>query len=89
MRENWDYVTMDTYAANMAAHTRHAVGAIEHWRKRAEQAERALSEVVLAAGGKVRVWDGLLKDPRRKIDITMWFSPADSTVVFAAELTNT
>ncbi len=51
MRENCDYVTMDTYTADMREATDRAV-AIEHWKRKALQAERALVAVVLGAGGK-------------------------------------
>lgn len=84
MQENGDYVTMDTYSADMAENTKMAVSAIGYWRQRAEQAERMLAECVLAAGGRVRIVENNLHDPRRKVQLTNWINPSDRAIELEA-----
>ena len=84
MRENYDYVTMTTYSADMAESTERTVIAISKLRKRVAQAERALAEIVLAAGGAVNVSERNLHDRDRKIELTIWRNDADMSVRFTA-----
>jgi hypothetical protein len=55
MRENFDYVTMDNYAKDMAESASHAAGIIHELKNRKRDAERLLIAAVLAAGGKITV----------------------------------
>src|SRR5262245_21619009 len=84
MREDWDYVTMENYSADMAEHTARASGIIAELRRRAETAERALAEVVLAAGGEVTVPDEYLYDRERRVTLEVWRNECKRTVGFHA-----
>lgn len=55
MRENFDYVTMDAYNADMKESADRAVSAINHVRKRAEHAEWLLDMVLISIGHDVRI----------------------------------
>ncbi|MFB6449234.1 hypothetical protein [Bradyrhizobium tunisiense] len=68
MRENFDYVTMPNYVADMKESTDRAVSVIDHMKKRAEKAEMMLALAVLAAGGKVEIPSEWLRDSKFTIE---------------------
>lgn len=84
MRRDFDFVAMSDYRADMKESAATAEAAIEYVRKRAERAERALGEIVLAAGGKVKVSRRDMHNPRRKIEFTIWVNDADDTITYEA-----
>ena len=84
MHENWDFVSMKTYSADMAESTDRAVAIITQLRKEVDQAKRTLAEVVLAAGGRVEVSSYNLCDPRRDTELTIWRNDADMTIMFTS-----
>jgi len=86
MRENWDFVSVENYRADMAESSAIAAGIITQLCKRAEQAERALAEVVIAAGGSVKVPDSYLSHTRRQPKLTIRRNDADLTIEFRAHL---
>lgn len=57
MRRDWDFVSMSDYQADMRESGERAAAVVTAMRQRAEAAERMLAEVVLAAGGYVKVGD--------------------------------
>lgn len=87
MRRDWDYVAFADYQSDMRESASTAAAAIEHLRRRAENAERALAEVVLAAGGKVSIVARDLHDPRRVIETEVWRNEADDTIEIRARRT--
>lgn len=84
MRENFDYVTMDTYSSDMADHTRHAVGIIEVLKRRSEDAEKLIAQLVLAAGGKIKIHDQDLYSPSA-IELTTYRNMADMSFILEAQ----
>lgn len=84
VRENFDFVTMDTHAADMRESSEQAAHIIGELRVRADRAERLIAELVLAAGGKISVSPYFLHDPKRKVELTQWRNVADETIVFTA-----
>jgi hypothetical protein len=87
MSEDFDYVSMDSYQADMRETARLAGAAIEKLRRRAEQAERLAMELVLAAGGKIVVDLHDLNNPLRKITWIQSRNIADTTIEFRALIT--
>lgn len=84
MRENFDYVTMDNYSADMAELSQTAVNAIEYLVKERDDLKRLVWSLVKAAGGKVEVYDDLLWRPRER-KLTTWRSDANMSYVYLAE----
>jgi hypothetical protein len=83
MRKDWDFVAMPDYLADMRETAEQASGVITEMRRRVVAAERALAEVVLAAGGAVSVPDC----QRQRIDaptLTIWRNEKDQTIEFRA-----
>jgi hypothetical protein len=69
MRENWDYVTMDTYSADMAELSRTAAGVTEVLARENSALKALVWELVRQAGGRVMVPDhALMPDPKHVLD---------------------
>ncbi len=83
MRENFDYVTMENYSADMAENTQRAIGIIAGLKRRAEDAERLIAHLVLAAGGKIEIHDQQLYS-LEQVDLTVWRNDADMSRVWQA-----
>lgn len=83
-RRDWDYVAFPDYQADMKESTDRAVAVISEMRRRAENAERVLAEVVLAAGGRVSIHDHVVHDLRRNVELTIWRNEANRTLEFEA-----
>jgi len=79
MRQDFDYVTMADYRADMKESSDRAVSVIEHMKKRAERAELMCALAVLAAGGKVEIPSEWMYDPKLHIEHTR--NDADMTYV--------
>lgn len=83
MRQNWDYVSMADYQADMKETAANAVRVIEAMKERAVHAEKLLARVLLAAG-KVSISDFDLHD-ERPIEMITWRNEADRAFVFDAK----
>jgi len=83
MRENFDYVTMDTYSADMAESTQRALSVIESLKRRTEAAENLVAMLVLAAGGKIEIHDYDLYD-QKPIHLETWRNAADMSFIWEA-----
>jgi hypothetical protein len=79
MRENWDFVSMDSYAADMRESASQAASIISAMREEKKQLERLLAHAVKAAGGKITIYETALADPS-PIGLKMWRSVADDTL---------
>lgn len=55
MRENWDFVSMENYTADMKESADQAVSVIEAVERRRRDSERGLIAAVIAAGGKLTI----------------------------------
>lgn len=53
MRQDFDFVTMDNYRANMAENTERAVAVIEEMKRKKRDVERVLVAAVLSNGGRL------------------------------------
>ena len=83
MRENFDYVTMDTYAADMAESSSHAAGIIDMMKEKQRNAERGLIAAVLAAGGRIVLGPRDLMDADGAI-LRIERNDADDTTILTA-----
>jgi hypothetical protein len=84
MRENFDYVTMLTYSADMAEHTQRAVEIIESLKRRTETAEKLVARLVLAAGGEIEIYDLDLQS-LNPIELTIHRNESDMSFIWKAE----
>lgn len=67
MRRDFDYVTMEDYSRDMAAHSSHAAGIIDELKRQKRDAERRMIAVVLAVGGAVSVSHADIMDADRAL----------------------
>lgn len=81
-------MTISDYQSDLKESTDRAVGVIAELRRRANGAERLLAEVVLAAGGRLKIHSQALCDPRRNVELTIWRNEADQTIEFTAKCDN-
>lgn len=84
MRRNFDYVGMAYYQADMKETADAAAAIIADLKKRVAQAERALAETVLAAGGKVEIPMYELQRPDSRFEFMQERNYANMTLVFKA-----
>lgn len=84
MRQNFDYVTMTDYRADMVESADHAIAAIELVKQKEKDAKRALVAAVLSAGGKLTIHSGALMDAEFAT-LTIWRNEADDTIILQAE----
>lgn len=84
MRENFDYVRMETYQSDMAESASHAAGIIAHMKRGRHDVERALIAAVLASGGKITVRNGDLLDAERTV-LRMERNEADDTIILTTQ----
>jgi hypothetical protein len=71
MRESWDFVTMDTYSADMAELSRTAAGVTETLARENRALKALVWELVRQAGGKVMVSDhALMPDPKHVLEVS-------------------
>lgn len=87
MRENWDYVTMDAYSADMAELSGTAAAAIEKLTKENTDARRLIAMLVIAAGGKINLPQEWYFDPRRDITTIFETNPVTQEYVIRAHWT--
>lgn len=74
-RENFDFVSMDTYKADMDDLGQQGAGIIERLVREKKELERTIWLLVNAAGGRVNIYDGdvIKYDPRHcKLAVTIY-----------------
>ena len=87
MRENHDYVTMDTYSADMAELSGTASGVIKDLRRQTDEAKRLVAMLIIAAGGKINLPQEWAYDPTRDFTTEIEINPATREYVYRARWT--
>jgi hypothetical protein len=85
VRENWDFVSMDNYAKDTKELADQAAGIIGQQAKRIRELEHMIWAAAMTAGGRIKVWRGLLAERPGDGDLAYWLCAADDTVQIEAK----
>lgn len=89
MRENWDYVSMDTYSADMAELAGTASNALTYLQRENLDLKRLIWHLVHAAGGTLSVCErDLARHEDSHHELTQWRNDADMSLTFEAKFIN-
>lgn len=84
MRENFDFVSMANYKADMDELGDRAAAVSQIQAEEIRNLKRLVWAMAKAAGGRVRVYDGILNDWRTDAELTFSRCEADSTFIIEA-----
>jgi hypothetical protein len=83
LRQDWDFVTIADYQADMRETAEQAAGIISSLKESSDGYKRALAAAVLAAGGEVTVPENHLNG-LQEVTLEVWRNPSDDTLTFKA-----
>jgi hypothetical protein len=86
-QRDFDYVTFADYEADTKELADQASSIITAQKRELDQSKRLIAELIIAAGGEIKIERRNLFAPRRSIEMTTWANCFDDSLTFRASHT--